>query len=260
MANAAGFDDKEWKNMKRMSCLIRRKYIVLLSVCGICIGLSACSGQDNTGANISSMNISHEIDESIENSTELYTDNTDENNTGLNIDSVDISYDIKKYIENSTDRLILDEEEQNSYSTYVKLGEPLSFDDYSDYERYLVFQNKEWVRYIYSYESDAPNISIEQAMMLCAELLKERNPGMVIEEVMAEDKWGYVGYKFNRRIMGEQIIENKIGTQGVTSFDGMRLMVYMYEDIIDDMETGEGHTATTATFHLFLKDKILIEE
>lgn len=155
---------------------------------------------------------------------------------------------------------ILDEKEMGSYSSFVKLGEQLSPDVCGEYGRYLTFQSMDNAQDIYSYESDAPNITIEQAMALCAELLRQEDPELALEEVMADDRWGYVGYKFNYRKMGEQILENKIGTRGDIFFDGMQLELYMYEDIIDNLESGEGHTATTATFHLFLKDKIIIVE
>lgn len=157
------------------------------------------------------------------------------------------------------DRL-LDEHEAGSYSSFVKLGEQLSVHNYDEYERYLVFRDKNNIQCVYSYESDAPDISAEQAMVLCAELLRELDPGLVLEEVMADDQWGYVGYKFNCRKIGEQIIENKIGTLNNTCFDGMQFVIYVYEDITDDMESGEGHTAITTRFHIFLKDKVIVEE
>ena len=81
---------------------------------------------------------------------------------------------------------------------------------------------------------------------------------------MGQEEEGFVGYKFNLRELGDgqgkQIIENKIGIFETNAFDGMAYSIYMYEDIIDDLETGEGHTAITATFHIFLRDKLLIIE
>lgn len=162
------------------------------------------------------------------------------------------------------DEKLLSEEEQNSYSSNVTLGEPVLFNNFSDYERYFVYRNEEFIRNVYTYKSDNINITLEQALDLCAEVLEREDPNLVMQRTMKEEKEGYVGYTFNYREFGDknwlQIIENKIGTLGVEPYDGIQYEVYMYEDIVDDIETGEGHTAITATFHIFLRDKLLVLE
>lgn len=155
---------------------------------------------------------------------------------------------------------LLDKQEMENCSKYAKLGEKLEWDNFEQYEKYLTFQNEEFIQCIYSYTSDAANISLQQALVLCAEILLETSPEMKLEKVMAEEPSGYVGYKFNYRETQEQIFENKVGTLGTNFFDGMQLEIFLYEDIIDDKETGENHTAVTGTFHFFLKDKIVVLE
>lgn len=159
---------------------------------------------------------------------------------------------------------LLDEQEQNNFSNTVTLGKEIVFQQFEDYKRYLTYEDEDFIKYVYTYESDGYNLTLEQALDLCAFAVAEQSPNLKMDRVMEQEEEGFVGYKFNLRELGDgqgkQIIENKIGIFETNAFDGMAYCIYMYEDIIDDLETGEEYTAITATFHIFLRDKLLIEE
>ena len=90
------------------------------------------------------------------------------------------------------DEKLLSEEEQNSYSSNVTLGEPVLFNNLSDYERYFVYGNEEFIKNVYTYKSDNINITLEQALDLCAEVLEREDPDLVMQRTMKEEKEGYV--------------------------------------------------------------------
>lgn len=155
---------------------------------------------------------------------------------------------------------LLDGQEQNDFSNTVVLKEKITFSNFEEYKRYLTYQSKEFIRGVYSYEADGSNITIEQALDLCAEAVAEQSPDLVMDRVMEKEREGYVGYRFNFREFGNGVTENKIGTLGANTFDGMAYSIYLYEDIIDNLETGEWHTAITSEFHIFLRDRLLVIE
>lgn len=155
---------------------------------------------------------------------------------------------------------LLDGQEQKNFSDTVALKEKIVFNFFEDYKRYLTYQSEEFINGVYIYEADGINITLEQALDLCAEAVAKQTPNLVMDRVMEKEGDRYVGYRLNHREFGDGVIENKIGTLGANTFDGMAYNIYMYEEIIDNLETKEGHIAITSEFHIFLRDRLLVIE
>lgn len=158
-------------------------------------------------------------------------------------------------------------------SSYAKLGQkiPINDLDMSAYKRVLVSDTEEYVKSIYTYESDGFYLSQKQAMKLCAELLIAEKPQMEseLEWVMAYSEEGYVGYRMNYRVnvmdegqfIVKQIAENRIGTLGYTNYAQDVFEIYEYEAFSDVYANGEleRRFPITATFYFFLEDKVIIQ-
>lgn len=130
---------------------------------------------------------------------------------------------------------------------------------------------------IYTYDSNQNIISIEQAVDLVAE---------IVEAELLVQKEDTYQYWINPRIskagdiqylsleeweqykeqgigeLGEQLIINKIecrDSQQEAKNNGY-YEVIIYEDIIDDIETGEGHQAITRYYAVDWKEQIIVED
>ena len=167
---------------------------------------------------------------------------------------------------------VLSEEEKKEMSTTVRLVEQVDVEDYTKYKDFLTFGGEaEWaLPTAYSYTSDGANISLEQAMELCMEILvrdgveKER-----IERVMEVDEYGmFVGYSFNLRnwqISEDSAdivwVDNRIGVRADSIInDGMKMSFILYERHRSVLDESFNHTATTGQFLICLKEKVIIKE
>lgn len=168
---------------------------------------------------------------------------------------------------------VLSEEEKTEISTTVRLVEQVDVEDYTKYKDFLNFGGEaEWaLPRAYSYTSDGANISLEQAMELCMEILvwtgveKER-----IERVMEVDEYGmFVGYSFNlrnwQRDYGNSTdvvwVDNCIGVKEESIInDGMKVNIVLYERHRSELDESYNHTAATGQYLICLKEKVIIVE
>ena len=168
---------------------------------------------------------------------------------------------------------VLSEEEKKEISTTVRLVEQVDVEDYAKYKDFLSFGGEaEWaLPRAYSYTSDGANISLEQAMDLCMEILvlegvKKDN----IKRVMEADEYGmFVGYSFNlrnwQRDYGDSTdivwVDNRIGVKADSIInDGMKMNIVLYERHRSELDEGYDHIVATAQYLICLKEKVIIVE
>ena len=168
---------------------------------------------------------------------------------------------------------VLSEEEKKDMSTTVNLIGRVDVENYAEYKDFLPFGGEaEWaLPRAYSYTSDGANISLEQAIDLCMEILvlegvKKEN----IKRVMEGDQYGmYVGYSFNlrnwQRDYGDTTdivwVDNCIGVKADSIInDGMKMNIVLYERHRSELDESYNHTAATGQYLIGLKEKVIIVE
>lgn len=168
---------------------------------------------------------------------------------------------------------VLSEEEKKDMSTTVNLIGRVDVENYAEYKDFLPFGGEaEWaLPEAYSFISDGANISLEQAMDLCMEILvlegvKKEN----IKRVMGGDQYGmYVGYSFNlrnwQRDYGDTTdivwVDNCIGVKADSIInDGMKMNIVLYERHRSELDESYNHTAATGQYLIGLKEKVIIVE
>ncbi|MGN0304645.1 MAG: hypothetical protein ACI4D2_00660 [Lachnospiraceae bacterium] len=168
---------------------------------------------------------------------------------------------------------VLSEEEKKDMSTTVNLIGRVDVENYAEYKDFLPFGGEaEWaLPRAYSYTSDGANISLEQAIDLCMEILvlegvKKEN----IKRVMEGEQYGmYVGYSFNlrnwQRDYGDTTdivwVDNCIGVKADSIIhDGMKMNIVLYERHRSELDESYNHTAATGQYLIGLKEKVIIVE
>ncbi len=111
---------------------------------------------------------------------------------------------------------------------------------------------------VYSYTSNVEMISPEQAVDLVASIIMGESDSY-LELVQEDDKYYY---QMNPRKLGDQLIINKLECRDSEqeAIEHGYYEVTMYEDIIDDIETGEGHQAITANYSVDLIEHVIVKE
>ena len=166
---------------------------------------------------------------------------------------------------------VLSDEEKKDMSTTVNLIGRVDVENYAEYKDFLPFGGEaEWaLPEAYSFISDGANISLEQAMDLCMEILVlegEKN----IKRVMEGEQYGmYVGYSFNlrnwQRDYGDTTdivwVDNCIGVKADSIInDGMKMNIVLYERHRSELDESYNHTAATGQYLIGLKEKVIIVE
>lgn len=166
---------------------------------------------------------------------------------------------------------LLSAEEKEDMSTEVRLTEQVTLEEYEEYKSFLLWGGEPEFSTVevYKFESDGANISLEQAMDLCADVMNNDGESTAKRVMEVDENGMFVGYSFNLRNIhreyGEDIdtvwIDNRIGVRENSIVnDGMMMKFIMYENHKSELDESYNHTALTIDYYVFLKDKIIVLE